>query len=1161
MMAGLGLGPALTLVAEGTDPEPVVLPRPSDGPDRSPTGRYEILGEIARGGMGAVLKGRDHELGRDLAVKVLLADHRDRPSMVRRFVEEAQIGGQLQHPAIVPVYDLGVLPDRRPFFAMKLVRGRTLAALLEARDGPEHDRPRLLGIFEQVCQAVAYAHAHGVIHRDLKPTNVMVGSFGEVQVMDWGLAKVLARDGTVEATGPAIGAVRDGRGTGTSRAGSVMGTPAYMAPEQARGEVDRLDERSDVFALGAILCEALTGRPPFAGRTRAEVLERAAAGDTAEALAALESSGADTELLGLARACLAAEPAGRPRDAGAVARSMTAYLAGVQERLRTAELARAEAQARAEEARKRFRLGVALAATVLITGAIGGAGWWRAARARQARDEAVARALVRARTLQQEALAAAPAAPDRWAAAQAAAGQAEEQLDAGAGPQLRREVEGLKQAIRAGEQEAGRDRRFLEEIQLARGEKSDAGFPDEVADAGYRAAFGGLGVDVDGRPIAESAATLRARPAEVTAAAAAALDDWARSRRNFARTALGRDWRRLVDLARAVDPDPTRDRLRASWAQQDRSRELATLRALASGADVAAMPEQTLGMLGGALADAGDPRAAVDLLRRAQALHPDDAWINRDLALAIQQVRPYEAGDAIRFLTAARTANPLLGLELGQALALGGRYEEAAEIERDMARRRPGEPGYLMALGVTLDHAGEFDGSRAAFEREVVVCREVLGRRGEDLPALFYLASALRWLDRPEEAVRAYRQVGRLLGGAEHPMLGAALIKAGRPDEAVAVLREIVRREPRDPEAQRWLGEALRAGGRPEEGVDHLREAVRLHPSDTSKHDQLGMALAAAGSLDEAIAAFEESLRINPRDALARCELGIALGGSGRPEAAITAFREVIRIQPRQRLAHYNLGFTLQSLGRLEEAISSYEEAIRVNPGLVESHEQLGLARRDLGQFARAVASFRRARDLRAVGPPALRARVERWLADCERLAALEPRLPAILAGGELPHDVPTRLALADYFLGRKLDGAATRCFRAAFAADSKLADDLDAGLRYNAACAAALAGTGRGRDAPADEPARDRLRGEAIAWLRDDLAALSRQLDAADPPAARRIAETLAHWLNDPDLVGLRDEGELSQRNEPERRSLRAFWSDFEAIRRKALDKAKPAR
>ena len=252
----------------------VIQPSSEEMPAPAKRGdRYQLFGEIARGGMGVVIKGRDPDLGRDLAVKVLLASHRDKPELVRRFVEEAQIGGQLQHPGIVPVYELGTFADRRPYFTMKLVKGRTLAALLGERRSPAHDLPRFLSIFESICQTVAYAHARGVIHRDLKPSNVMVGSFGEVQVMDWGLAKVLKEGDAADEppSGPAaeesvIATVRSGSDVDESLAGSVMGTPAYMAPEQAAGDVERVDRRADVFGLGSILCEILTGQPVYTGQ-------------------------------------------------------------------------------------------------------------------------------------------------------------------------------------------------------------------------------------------------------------------------------------------------------------------------------------------------------------------------------------------------------------------------------------------------------------------------------------------------------------------------------------------------------------------------------------------------------------------------------------------------------------------------------------------------------------------------------------------------------------------------------------------------------------------------------------------------------------------------------------------------------------------------------
>ncbi|HEY7154949.1 MAG TPA: protein kinase [Gemmataceae bacterium] len=345
--------------------------------------RYELAGQIGRGGMGDVLQGYDRHLRRDLAVKMLHPELQDQPHMIRRFLREAWIGARLQHPGIVPVYDLGEFADRQPYFTMKLVRGHTLETLLKERGNPTAELPRLLTIFEQVCQTVAYAHAQGVIHRDLKPANIMVGAFGEVQVMDWGLAKVLGGawgDGTVagrdagasartmETTDPGL----------KTQAGQAMGTYAYMPPEQARGEVDRLDERSDVFGLGAILCEILTGLPPFTGSDGKDVFAKARKCDHAEAMARLDACGADAELLHLAKVCLATEPADRPRNAGVVAEEVKTYLAGVQELLQAAERERAAAEARAQEAkrtvaaeRRTWRLTVWAAAAVLLITTVG----------------------------------------------------------------------------------------------------------------------------------------------------------------------------------------------------------------------------------------------------------------------------------------------------------------------------------------------------------------------------------------------------------------------------------------------------------------------------------------------------------------------------------------------------------------------------------------------------------------------------------------------------------------------------------------------------------------------------------------------------------------------------------------------------------------------
>ena len=168
----------------------------------APPPRYRVLSEVGRGGVGVVLLARDTLLGREVAVKVLLEAHRDRRDVVRRFVDEARITSRMPHHGIVPVHDIGVTPDGRPYFAMSLVHGRSLDRLLHARPGPADDLSRYLTVFHQISQAVAYAHAAGVIHRDLKPGNIMVGDFGTVKVMDWGLAKLIAGAARPEDTGP-----------------------------------------------------------------------------------------------------------------------------------------------------------------------------------------------------------------------------------------------------------------------------------------------------------------------------------------------------------------------------------------------------------------------------------------------------------------------------------------------------------------------------------------------------------------------------------------------------------------------------------------------------------------------------------------------------------------------------------------------------------------------------------------------------------------------------------------------------------------------------------------------------------------------------------------------------------------------------------------------
>ena len=254
---------------DGWDALPEALPIQLPAVDA----RYELVRELARGSMGVIQVARDLALQRLVALKQLRSETRV-PNAAARFLDEARITAQLSHPGIAAVYEIGVGPDEVPFFTMQLIEGRTLAAILDGLRAGDADavrrfsRARLLNLFMQVCMTVAYAHARGVLHRDLKPENIMLGNFDEVFVMDWGLAKIVSTD----VARPLVGGRTDDAAFRT-RVGDITGTPAYMSPEQAMGLVDALSDRSDVYALGAILYELLTLRPPFTGTTQ-EVLRQ-----------------------------------------------------------------------------------------------------------------------------------------------------------------------------------------------------------------------------------------------------------------------------------------------------------------------------------------------------------------------------------------------------------------------------------------------------------------------------------------------------------------------------------------------------------------------------------------------------------------------------------------------------------------------------------------------------------------------------------------------------------------------------------------------------------------------------------------------------------------------------------------------------------------------
>lgn len=955
---------------------PLVQPSSAEMP-RGSDERYQLLGEIARGGMGVVLKGRDPDLGRDIAFKVLRQELSGKPAAVQRFVEEAQVGGQLQHPGIVPVYDIGRFSDGRPYFAMKLVKGRTLADLLAERTDPAVDRGRYLRHFLQVCQTLAYAHSKGVIHRDLKPSNVMVGAFDEVLVMDWGLAKVLPRGGVADEEKASrasehpteglteIKTARFGSGSETE-AGSVLGTPAFMPPEQAGGEIDKLDERADVFGLGAVLCVILTGKPPYVAASGDALRLMAVRGQLDECFARLDACGADAELLALCRRSLSVIRDSRPRDAGGLAAAVSGYLAGVEDRARRAELDRAAAAAEAIEQRKRRKVQLALAASLmlLLCGGVG-FGWWQDRQASARRAEQASRDRDERERLDRNAdvlRILVDRCEDALRREDAEAAMATlEEIE-------RRQSDGGSEEFRPRMQRCRADATLLDElnrIEIERWTLTDGELRGSVALASrkrlealekYGIVMGATNSKESIRRIEESLVReriigaldlaliydrLNAQPNTLLWEFLCRVDR--NEYRNALRTALhnrsGTEVRTLLDQPEALTQpihfsiaigalpvlhDNRRKALESAWGRKPGDLQL-------------------LLMLGGQSSASGTNRNDPEKLARNAAV----------------QLRWYQAA------VAAHPKNSYAWSALGSALSNHRNYEEAIFAFQEALRLDGKNSTARNNMAIALRDKGDIDGALREFRKTFELNPKYHGAHAN-------FAWLIRRRGELDLAIEHFREAVRLEPRSSYPQknLASALIEKNDLDGAIAQLREAVKLIPTEENLHADLWRAIRTKHGYDRQIAEIQEYIKANPESAMGYNQLGLAYKGRNQdLDAAICAFRQSIRLqapspwNDVDlsrSLAHREIGLILLSQEKLDEAQVEFRRAIELNP-SSIANGNLADILMSKGEWSQAIRRLQEAVRNDPSNSNLRNSLGNALTARGELHSAIYEYREA--------------------------------------------------------------------------------------------------------------------------------------------------------------------------------------------------------
>ncbi len=1139
---------------------------------------YEVRAILGYGGMGVVYKARHLGLKREIALKMLLLGAYARPHERERFVREAEAVAGLQHPNIVQVYDVGEF-EGRPYFTMELMDGGSFSQQLAgAPQSPIHSAQLLATL----ATAVAYAHEQGIVHRDLKPANILLTSEGTPKIADFGLARRLdsGRDLTVT--------------------GAMLGTPSYMAPEQASGKASAVGPAADVYGLGAILYEMLGGRPPFRGDTPAETQRQVLVDEPSPPSKWNARVPRDLETVCLK--CLQKQPQHRYATVLELAEDLGRFQRG--EPIAARAVSRPERVVRWAR-RKPTAAALVVTALALICLAVTyGVNEWRVAAKRRAevaqwepRLELVSQ--LEAEGKFQEARSLLQRLPD---------------ADVGA----------LKDQIRAAltdlELVQKLDRIRLNRVAVVDG-RFDLASNRARSDREYEAEFAAAGLGTFQDAPAPVAAAVAASP--IRAPLIAALDDWSVCTSDDPR----RQW--ILEVARVADPDPSgwRDRARVPGLSKQ------SLTQLAETAVVRDQSVQLLVALPQRMQVAGaDP---TEFLRRVQEQYPGDFWACFTLADALNGIN-YE--ECVRFYQAALAIRPetaIAHFNVGRALGMAGRTTDTIPHFREAVRLEPRFSNAVGNLAQSLSLTGQ--GAEA-----LELAKQAVSLDGRSADNHYSLGYVLLSTGQVEQAIVEFRRAIECDPAYEdaRELLANTLMDLRRLDEAKAQLEEFRRVCPNSDAMHLEFGRLLVLQGHRDEAIVEFQQSIRLNPHRWVSHYMLGELWRLKGSLQRALLEFTRALEARPLAVqAARARRGVMLQ-LGLGEEARTEWANALAARPTDHEAWYGYAELCLYLGNQAEYERTCHELLGrfeagADPrlcekvgrtcliGVVNSEDRkraAALVERALGaqlpawdnwlrpyfQLAQGLARYRaedftgaiaelRGEVLRVHGPlPHLvvsmaQARAGRRELALDSLATaigmydwklsrirdqdgciyhslrreaehlVMPNLTQLLAGPQQPRDQDERMALIAICQSMQRTAQAATFYADAF----KKAPALSQRWGYVAACCAARAGCGDGEDAAQlSEGERAASREQARIWLRDDLIAKKGLLAGAPTSERAALPGTLETWFKDPALACVRDEGKLRKLPSAEREAWIRLWRDAEALRaeaRSAISKTVP--